>query len=412
MAINISDPISVPLAEDAWVDFLLKDTSGNPLPGVNLSTVLLWYLRPNDNTLETKLLSPGINLQEVGAGVYSVLFTADELDKVGVFAFVVEATGASQGFKNFYVIAEDGVEGGVAVNSESWLPWRAISGNAASGSAGLTPATVYYKKAGGASFSTKALTLVDDLRDLGRGLYSIRFTTDELDTLGPFTYNVLTLTVDPFLFFGDVVSGTADKFVFTVLEQSLPIANITLQIRDADTYALLGSVVSGTSGKATVYLTRGTYIVTLVFGTTVFDRNNIPFEVHEQASLNEMSLDAAGLTPVTVPTTTMVTGSAEVRNASNEPLEDVLITVVMRKPTAVGGVLYMGTQELLTGPDGKVSKEFEPGLLLQVSVQGTRMIREYEVPVVDFNLITAALGVADPLTIQTPTYPVAPSHVP
>lgn len=412
MAVSVGTPIAVVTPIDTWVEFQLLDLSGNPLSGVDLSTIVMWTGKQNATSLVSKTVTPNITLKEVGQGTYSVLMTAAELDTVGLALLVVEAPTASQSLSFLYVIQEEGQESGIPQNSESWLPYRAISGFAATGVTGLTTVdSVHYKKSGDNAQVAKVITPATDFRELGRGLYAIRFSTTELDTSGPFQYNVLRTGSDQFSFYTDLVVSGNNRFEFTVELDGNAAVGYDIQVRRATDLSLIGTVTTDTQGKAEVFLPIGEYYATLVQGSVVFDKNNILFEVSEQDGANCLQMDAAGITPTpSVSPPGVSTGAATIQDPLGHPISGLTVTVSIRRPALQGGILYMGTRDLITDHNGQVSGEFAQGNLITVNVEGTNINREFEVPTSAFNLISAALDVADPFTVQTPNFPAAPIH--
>jgi hypothetical protein len=413
MGIGLGDPISVVNSVDVWVDFLMLDTGGAPLPSLDLATINIWYSKHNANSLVSKTLTPGTNLVEVGDGYYRVLLTAAEVDTVGLFFLVVEAATAAQTFDLLYILAEEGVEGGIPQNSEAWLPYRAITGFAATGVTGLASVSnLRYKKFGANVQVVKTPTFPADIRDLGRGIYSLRFLSTELDVEGAFLYTVVQTPHDTFNVALNVALGGSNSFVFTVEIDGQPASGHYIDVRRASDLSLLGSVQTGVTGKATALLPQGDFIATLRNGTRVYDENNTPIFVSDQSSLNKKTLDGAGLTATTPGSLPNVsTGTATLQNPAQVPIKGQTIRVTMRKPQLEGGILYLGYEDLVTDENGQVSKDFTEGLLITVVVEGTNIVREFEVPTSDFNLLSSALSVADPFTITTPTFPVAPTHV-
>ena len=66
-------------------------------------------------------------------------------------------------------------------------------------SVGYTDVTVRYKKNGSSGFSVKTMTSADWI-NLGQGMYTLRFSSNELDTLGNFTFTVAGPLFDNFIY--------------------------------------------------------------------------------------------------------------------------------------------------------------------------------------------------------------------
>lgn len=407
------DSITIVKSVDVWVDFLLRDTNGVPLSGVSLGSINLWYAKHNATSLVSKSLTPAMNLKEVGNGFYRVQFLASEVDTVGLFLVVVEATGAAQTLGLVHVIPADEAEAGVPVNADSWLPYRAITGYAATGVTGLTNVTsVHYKKFGDANETAKSITPVTDFRELGRGVYSIRFTSTELNTEGEFVYTVVTTGHDKFSQILNIALLGNNTFTFTVELNGVAAAGYYIDVRRQSDFSLVATVQTGADGKAAASLALGDYYATLRNASIVFDTNNVAFSVSSQSSLNTKTLDAAGITassPAASANTSL--GSATLQSPAQVPVKGRVIRVIMKKPQLSGEILYVDQDDLVTDENGKVSKSFTRGLLVTVVVEGTDIVRTFTVPDTDFNLISSALSVADPFTVITPTFPVAPTHV-
>lgn len=414
MSITPSDPVTITTSADTWIEFKVTDMAGAPVAGLTLGDFVCWYAKQNAATLASKALTPGTNLSEVGRGVYRILFTAAELDTIGLFLFVVEVTGNAQTAAFANVVREAGVGGGIQQNSESWLPYRAASGIVSTGTTGIsTLDAVQYKKSDASVMTTKTITPVTDLRELGRGLYSIRFTTTELDTLGSFTYAVAKTGSDLFLQFMIVVAGGSNKYEFVLEDSGSPMAGVYIDIREKNTLTLVGTVQTGADGKANAYIPLGDFIATLRDGSKVFTANNHAFSVSAQAPANCLELDVEYITSTLAASAVgKSTGSATLHNVAGEPLPNKVIRVVAKLPQLQGGILYLYKKDLVTDQNGMVSYDFVQGITIAVSVEGTNLFREFEVPVTAFNLISELMAVDDPFTIQTPTFQTAPVHSP
>lgn len=413
MGIGLGDPVSVVKAVDVWVDFMMLDTNGAPLAGLDLATINLWYSKYNSVSLVSKALTPGTDLKEVGDGYYRVLLTEAEVDTVGIFLLVVEAATAAQTLEIIYILAEEGVEGGIPQNAESWLPYRAITGYASTGVTGVASVSnLRYKKFGDLIQTVKTPTFPADMRELGRGVYTLKFLNTEMDIEGAFLYTAVQAPHDTFNLTLNVSLGGSNSYEFTVELSGEPAAGHFIDVRRKTDLSLLGTVQSGVTGKATALLPIGEHYATLRNSTHVYNTNNIEISVGSQAVLNKKILDAAGLTPSTPsPIPGISVGTATLLGPSEVPVKGKVIRVTMKKPQLSGGALYLGFVDLVTDANGKVSKEFTQGLLITMTIEGTDIVRTFAVPNIDFNLVSEALGIADPLTIVTPTFPVAPTHV-
>lgn len=410
MSIELGSPVTIALAEMAWVDFVMLDTNGDPIAGLDLNTFSVWIMKQN-GVLSSKSLSPNNTLKAKTLGVYSVLFSATDLDTLGLFCFVVEATNAAQYLGVFYVADPDGAEGGIMLRSLSWLPYRAISGHAATGVTGKTHSdlAVFYKKNGDVAITQKTIG-AGDFTERGRGLYSIKFTPEELSDEGVFVYIITCTGVDAFIHTHNIALGLHDSFVFTVKDNGVAQDGVTVEVRYPNTYGLVGSVVTDADGEGKVVLGRGTYIATIRHGTKIFTTNNIPFEVTEVDYENVLDIDADGITPDQLASVTTVVGSCTICGPTQEPLQDVIVRVTILSPYVASGVFYCGYTEKRTNELGQAAFNLQPATTVGVSIMNTSVYRELEVPATDFNLLSEVMGIADPFTIVTPSFPSAPTH--
>jgi len=412
MSVGIADPIQITKNTEAWVDINIRDLSGVPKLGLDVSTLSLWIAKQNDTTLQTKSLTHTVDVKEVGQGRYSVRLDATDVDTLGTLLLVVEAPLCIQGAFYVYVSSRNGDESGVLQESESWLPYHAVTGNVATGTTGLTTvSSVFYKKFGSGANVAKVINPSTDFRELGRGLYSIRFTTDELDTGGQLTYSVQAVNQIQFDMGVNITNGGYYLYTFSLATEDVPSIGYYVDIRDGDDMRLLGTAISGVGGVAVVYLPIGEFVATIRKTDVVFDTNNVPFSVSIQTDVNSLTLETDGIVGLTssAPSSTSK-GVATLQTPLGFPLRGYTVRVSMKNPQLMGSVLHLSYDDLVTNEFGVVEHDFPQGMIVTVTIEGTHIHREFEVPVTDFNLISAALSVADPFTIQSPSYPVAPIH--
>lgn len=77
-----------------WLPFVATDVGdGAPRTGVTYSQVQVEYKKYGQTSFTVKALLV-TDFQEIGSGVYEILFSAGELDTEGAFMYVVNSTGA------------------------------------------------------------------------------------------------------------------------------------------------------------------------------------------------------------------------------------------------------------------------------------------------------------------------------
>lgn len=200
-----------------------------------------------------------------------------------------------------------------------------------------------------------------------------------------------------------------DIEIYVETPSETPSVGVWVDVRKASDLSLVSSTQTGSDGKVVATLVEGSYLLVLREGSKIFNTNNTAITVGSDN--DEVVLSDEGITVISpTPPEGMVNGTATLRYANGAPVVGATIMVTMHQPTLDGGALYLGAFPLVTGRDGSVTEAFLPGLVIAVTVEKTNIYREFEVPDTDFNLMSAALSVADPFTIQSPTFPIAPSH--
>ena len=115
----------------------------------------------------------------------------------------------------------------------------------------FSAATVAYCKAGGTSFTPKAI-ITDDWVELGSGAYTVAFTAAELDTAGAFTFSVNTSITGTRVFLANisstattVISYSVDTCLISdviVDPQGKPVPGVTVSARILSKPLILNSV--------------------------------------------------------------------------------------------------------------------------------------------------------------------------
>lgn len=199
--------------------------------------------------------------------------------------------------------------------------------------------------------------------------------------------------------------------VYVETEGGDPYVGVWVDIRNQSDLSLEHSSQTASDGKIAPTLDEGDYIATLRDGTRIFSENNTLFTVSDDN--DPLELSGTFIDPITpgVPVG-MVTGTATLRYPNGQPVVGATIIVSMYQPQLEGGALYTKGSQLITGRDGSVTENFVPGLQVVMTVEGTHIFRQFEVPDANFNIMSTALSTSDPFTIQSPSFPIAPTHSP
>lgn len=272
------------------VQFFVYSAVGVPLTGLTKDDIRLVYLKPDAASLVGKTLTAS-NFSVIGNGLYAVTFTATEMDTAGVWMLRASKAVAYPGTMLptvllLYVTEEAERKEGFLQNRRSWIPVLLEDGGVPKG--GLVPASfslARYRRYSDTSFTSITLSAGNfrELLDLGSttGIYQLLRGADVFSIPGPLLVQLDGATVDFFSYAYEVAAPVEQRCYFSVTEDGVALANVTLHITDTATGLVVATLATDIAGECIANLPVGTYKVTLTYGTRIFDENNTEIEVQD-----------------------------------------------------------------------------------------------------------------------------------
>lgn len=175
-----------------------------PATGVLYTDIVVQIKKQGATSFTTKSLvsSDWVNLG--GGGIYSLKFSAADTNTLGNFTFKI----TSVKFDNF-VYDEFAIVGYIQGSPSVRTEYLTLVDVPATGVL-YTDIVVQIKKQGATAFTTKSL-VPSDWVNLGGGIYSLSFSSSDMDTLGDFTFTMSSAKFDNFVY---------DEFTVTPLVSS------------------------------------------------------------------------------------------------------------------------------------------------------------------------------------------------
>lgn len=177
--------------------------------------------------------------------------------------------------------------------------------------------------------------------------------------------------------------------------QGLPVQDVMIEItkwtngvRELVAYDYVNE-----DGKATFSLTNGKYLATLIKDRTVFTSNNFELNIVQEIDRYTHIFPGDGIEVPDVsysPPVRLVTMSIALIDHKGDPVADRAILVTCLQPAKHEEkntfIALEGRTVIKTSPTGECSLKLVPGILVEVAVENTSIIRRFIVPDADFSL--------------------------
>lgn len=372
----------LPVNLDIEFGFELLNNATGAVVSVPQSTVL-YVVQPGS---QTPVAVVGASFQAVSAGSFRTRIPAAYVQTPGLLSAFVLAQGAASRTVHVFQVGEN-----PPANTDLWVPFVARR-STGDGILTLGPGDVLLSVALGTFAATRSLATAEFSALLGNGstatpFYAAKIRASEIGSSGILTYSLTGTGLSTFS--ADI--GVGDPDMFSVRFQLSPTypEPVVVEIFRKSDGILAARVTTNVTSQVDVLLRRAQYTYRLSYLNWVFTQNNGEFTVDETIN-GFVQLDARHTIPAQNPVgfTRVV---FRLLNPDGSPVAGRKLLFAPKLAVLSGNSagVVKNTMAVTTDSDGRGSINLIAGLVVVVTLEGTRLYEEFTVPdTVEVNLFS------------------------